>query len=185
MKPYRITKTIFYVLCGIFVILFHSTLAAKENSLLPVVVGASMLIFGLDETIFLIATKRVKTELVRFMNQMITILLGLVMFFLVSGSENELVTSCVLWSVWSIMREGEDICVNVLTHPRHFAVAALHALESLAIIVLSVLLIANPAEHHARLHVVMLGVEFLLVVLCPLLDDFLDFLRKKSEKAGK
>lgn len=84
----------------------------------------------------------------------------------------------IIWGTWSILREGDEIteCVVRMTHKRP---AFISFIESVVVIILSIEMIVDPVEHHAHIHIILLGIELILEVIFPIFYGFLD---KQIEK---
>ena len=113
------------------------------------------------------------------------------MIFLLEGHPHELRVVCVIWSIWSIMREGEEIVEKgfegIKEHP---ITSVVNFAESVVVIVFSVMLICardfHELEHHAHSHVILLGIELIIEVIWVYVGDFeARCLRKIKEKHAK
>jgi len=182
-KIYKIIKTITFLIAGILVFIFSNEIMANEGSLINSIVGCVMLVYGIDYSLYLLLTKKVNTKLITFYGALINILLGLTMIFIIQENEHEFVTACVIWCMWSIMRESEEIVEKVIeTYKDAPVTAILNSLESLSVIVFSILLINDPGEHHAHTHVILLGFELILEVSWVQLTHLEIMLRNKKKK---
>lgn len=87
---------------------------------------------------------------------------------------------CVIWAVWSIMREANELqeCIELFKERIPFV---LSFIESVVVIVFSIMLIVEPGEHHAITHMYLLIVELTTTILFPQFR----FLYKKYFKKGK
>ncbi|MBQ7249942.1 MAG: hypothetical protein IJS37_01135, partial [Bacilli bacterium] len=79
---------------------------------------------------------------------------------------------CVIWATWSIIRESYEI-KEIVTDFKTVTPRVLSGVESIIVIVFSVLLILNPMEHHAAIHMGLLVAELILSPLVVLIDEFL------------
>ena len=98
------------------------------------------------------------------------------MIFLLENHPQELRTVCVLWSVWSIMRESEEIFEKCFDHwKKHPVTSLINLAESIVVIVFSLLLIVakNHEEllEHTYAHVILLGVELIIEVIWEYVGD--------------
>lgn len=167
MKIYKIIKLILFVISGILVIVFNNYFLENLERLY-LLVGGIMAFYGAESCIILSIEKEYKEETLLYMNSIVTFFLGVHVMFLQQNSVNIVVLS-VLWSVWAIMRESQEIYEKVLKHWDTKDVSFLNMAESLAVIVYSVLLLFNPTEHHLHAHLILLGVELILEETFPLL----------------
>ena len=168
-KIYKIVKFILFIVMGVLVLIFNKTIMNNKGAILNGLVGLIMAIYGLEGVILPIVTKKIKQERIEMLNGGINILFAVVMIFLLENNDEELRIVCVLWSVWSIMREGVEIfdkgIVGIKNHP---ITSTINFVESIVVIVFSVELICakNLAdlEHHAHTHVILLGIELIIEV---------------------
>ena len=92
---------------------------------------------------------------------------------------------CVIWATWSIIREAHEI-KEIVVDMKMILPRILSGAESIAAIVFSILLILEPGEHHALIHMCLLSVELILNPLVLLIDEFLIYIKeKKLEKEAK
>lgn len=169
-KAYKLTKFIVYVVLGILVLMFNQTIMSNEGAIINGVVGSVIALYGIEGIILPIATKQVKKERIEMLNGGVNLLIAIIMIFLLEGNAAELRIVCVMWSLWSIMREGEEIVekgfVGIKKHP---IVSAINFAESIVVIIFSIMLICakNPEEllEHAHVHVILLGIELIIEVM--------------------
>ena len=167
---YKLLKFILFVVAGILVLVFNKALMNDEGAILNGVVGTVIAVYGLEGVILPIATKKIKEEKLQILNGGINILVAVIMIFLLEGHPHELRVVCVIWSLWSILREGQEIVEKGFEDLKeHPIVSAMNFAESIVVIVFSVMLICAKSEHelmhHAHAHVVLLGIELIIEVL--------------------
>lgn len=175
-KIYKLTKLILFVLMGIAILVLNE-LIIKHNDILNFLVGGIIAIYGLEGIILPIATKKVKAEKIEMFGGGVDVLIAIIMIVLLKGNDEKLRIVCVLWSLWSIMREGEEIFdkgfVGIKNHP---ITSAVNIIESIVVIVFSVILIVAPDEdellHHAHAHVILLGIELIIEVIWVYVGEF-------------
>lgn len=85
---------------------------------------------------------------------------------------------CVMWAVWSLLRQSIDIH-EVLKGEVIGVVAIIYVIQSIVSIVFSIILIINPTEHHAITHIYLLIAELLVIALPPVVDELFLNLKKK------
>ena len=81
-----------------------------------------------------------------------------------------------------IIRESFEI-KELVTEIKSWTLTIISGIESIAVIILSIMLILEPGEHHAMVHMYLLLLELLLTPLIPLLDEIL--LERKAKKLEK
>ena len=83
-----------------------------------------------------------------------------------------------VWAVWSILRETIEFKEQTSLWKEHIP-TYISTLESLVVIVLSVVLLATLAQHHARIHLVLLIIELVATAILPLVHEYLLEKRKQ------
>ena len=167
---YLIIKQIVYLVFFVLVLIFRNELVTY----LKYFISTLMLVYGIEEIIYEIVFSGKKTFYrIKTYFGLVEILIGTVLSFPSSGIESV----CILWATWSIIRESFEV-YEIVTELKHPLPIALSSIESFAAVVLSVILILNPTEHHALTHIYLLLVELIFTPLVPLLDHTL---RKRKE----
>lgn len=105
----------------------------------------------------------------------VEILIGLIILIFVK----EYSAVCIIWAVWSILRESIEI-KEIVDGELHLFLAIVSGIESVAVIVLSVMLITEPGRHHALIHTYLLCIELLLTSSIPVLNHCV--FKKKKER---
>ena len=175
-KIYKLTKLILFVLMGIAILVLNEKIM-EHSDILNYLVGGIIAIYGLEGVILPIATKKIKAEKIEMFGGGVDILIAIIMIFLIDKNSEELRILCVLWSLWSIMREGEEIFdkgfEGIRNHP---ITSAINIAESIVVIVFSVELIIahneHELEHHAHAHVILLGIELIIEVIWVYVGEF-------------
>ena len=173
---YHLFKLIVCVVCAILVLVFREQLVHLDH--LKYFIGALMVAYGVDEIAF-----EVYCHKLHFIHEHKTYL-GLVE--LVMGLATLLLTLdyeavCIIWATWSIIRESYEI-KELVTEIKSITLTIVSGVESIAVIVLSIMLIAEPGEHHAMIHLYLLLFEFILTPLVPLLDEFIEVKKQKNKE---
>jgi len=177
MKPLQIIKTVLYVLGGIAVLILNNVI--MESEFVGILVGIVIALYAADVIILSVAEKTMLGENGLFI-ALSHLLLAVVMFVV----SNDIVKVCLVWAVWSILREGKELseCAHRLYHKKP---ALISAIESVVIIIFSFTMILEPGEHHAHVHVIILGIELILEVFFPIANKFLDdLIEKRKNKAN-
>lgn len=175
-KIYKLTKLILFVLMGIAILVLNEKIM-EHSDILNYLVGGIIAIYGLEGVILPIATKKIKAEKIEMFGGGVNILIAIIMIFLLDKNTEELRILCVLWSLWSIMREGEEIFdkgfEGIRNHP---ITSAINIAESIVVIVFSIELIIahneHELEHHAHAHVILLGIELIIEVIWVYVGEF-------------
>ena len=173
---YKLAKLIIFATMGVLVLVFNKAIMSNEGALINGVVGAIIAIYGLEGLILPLVRKQWKEKQVVILNCAINILIA-VMIFLLENHPHEFRVVCIIWSIWSIMREGEEIVEKgfggIKEHP---ITSIVNFAESIVVIVFSVMLICAKdfyeLEHHAHAHVILLGIELIIEVVWVYIADF-------------
>ena len=170
LKYYSIKLGIYSIL-AILVFVFREPLIVN----LKYFIGGLMLLYGLEELLFEIIHSR--SHLLhqdKVYLGFIEILLGIVVLSVPLSYESV----CIIWATWSILREAYEV-KEILNEVKYLTPKLISATESAVIIVFSILLIIEPGEHHAMIHLYLLLAELVISPLTPLLDELLS--KKKEE----
>ena len=161
MKKGMLAKTILFGTLGILILIFNHPAMEYLNY---VVGGAIFLyaIYAIGNSIFRVDILENDHGLIE---GLILLLFAVLVMFFVS---DDLVKICLIWGTWSILREAKEITED-LHRIAHKGPGFISIVESIVIIVLSVSMIMNPTEHHAHVHVILLGIELILEVAFPYL----------------
>lgn len=173
MKNYKIAKTIVFIAIAISIFFLKNVYV--EN--LKVFIGALITLYGVDG-IIRICIHEDSSKSLEFCVCLVEMILGICTLFFF----NDFATICVIWAVWSIMREAEEIneCYELFKERLPFV---LNAIESVVSIVFSVMLITDPGEHHAMIHMYLLIVELITTVLFPQFRfAYVKFIKKEPKE---
>ena len=174
---YHFFKLIVCVILTVVVFIFREQLVHLNH--LKFFIGALMVAYGLDEIAF-----EAYCHKLHFIHEhktylgLVELVLGLTMLFLTLDYE----AVCIIWATWSIVRESYEI-KELVTEIKSITLTIVSGIESIAVIILSIMLIAEPGEHHALIHIYLLMIEFVLNPLIPLLDELIE--KKKLELKDK
>ena len=172
---YYFIKLIIYVALAVCVFIFREYLI--EN--LKWFIGSLMLMYGIEEILFEIVFKdKHFWHKDKIYLGFIEIVFGIVLLC----SPLNVEVTCVIWATWSIVRESFEI-KELVTEIKSWTLTIISGIESIAVIVFSVMLILEPGEHHAMIHMYLLLFELVLTPLIPLLDEIL--LERKAKKLEK
>ena len=176
---YLFIKLAIFVVLAICVFIFRETLIEH----LKYFIGGLMILYGLEEVLFEIIFegknfwKKEKVYL-----GFVELILGTTLFFYPLEANHEAIVAmtCVIWATWSIIREAFEIR-ELVVEIKSVVLTIISGIESIAVIVLSVMLILEPGEHHAMIHLYLLLAELVLTPLVPLLDEIIEERKKKRD----
>lgn len=173
IKYFSIKLGVFAIL-AILVFIFREPLVEH----LKYFIGGLMVLYGLEEILFEILYSRhhILHQGKLYLGG-IELLLGAVVLSVPMTYESV----CIIWATWSILREAYEI-KEVFSEIKCLAPKIISAIESIVIIVFSVLLIMEPGEHHAMIHLYLLLAELIISPLTPLLDEIIDKRKHKQEQ---
>lgn len=170
---YLLIKLIVFTTFAILVLIFRENQVAN----LKPFIGFLMLLYGVDEILFEIFTHHKhflyanKTYL-----GLVELIFGIVL--IIADLQFEYV--CIIWATWSIIRESHEI-KEIVADMKMLIPRILSGIESITVIVFSILLIIEPGVHHAIIHMILLSAELILNPLVVLIDEFL-IERKETKK---
>ena len=162
---YNLIKLGIYIVFSVLVFVFRESLV--EN--LKYFIGGLMVLYALEEILFIIIHhihhifREDKTYL-----GFIELLLGVVLLCVNVSYESV----CIIWATWSILRESYEI-KEIACELKNIAPKIISGVESIVVIIFSILLIIEPGEHHAMIHLYLLLAELVIAPLTPLLDELL------------
>lgn len=172
---YYTIKTIVFTILAILVLVFRE----KFVEHLPVFIGVLMVLYGIEGVLLELVFHRH-----HFFNEgktylgFIELLFGIVL--LCANFQFEYV--CIIWATWTIVRESYEIR-EVIVEIKSIVPKLISGIESAVVIVLSVMLLLEPGEHHAMIHTYLLVAELILSPLCVLIDYLiLNYKVKKRER---
>lgn len=186
MKIYSAIRTAVYWVLTVLVIVFISTLA--EIEVLRYFIGGLMIFYGVEELILTVFKSKKHYSLHSVYWNVVEIIIGLTLIVFVETGDIEVTYAvvCVCWAIWSILRETrelveatEELKDNKLMLCK--IVAAVNIIESVTIIALSLTMLIEPGEHHAKVHLYLLAVELFTKVLFPIINHIADRLEEKKK----
>ena len=163
---YNLIKLIVFTVLAILIFIFREKLVEH----LKFFIGGLMLFYALEEILFcfLFHSHHFFHEDKVYLG-LIEVLLGIVLLSVNLSIE----AVCVIWATWSILREAYEI-KEIACELKHLPPKILSGVESIVVIVFSILLLVEPGEHHALIHLYLLLAELVISPLTPLLDELLD-----------
>ena len=183
-KVIKIIKFVLFIVWGILLFIFHEQIAAHDKYYLAYLVASLMFAYSVFDFVDMLEKKKTLAAHTKLFDCTIQIVFGtliLVSFKKVSYEHIDIgyAVICVIWAVWSICREGEELAEDMERFKEHIP-AYLNVVESIVVLILSFMLIANPHPEHAISHIILLGFELILGVLFPHIDYF--FIKKHEAK---
>jgi uncharacterized membrane protein HdeD (DUF308 family) len=178
---YYSVKLILYVALAVCVFIFRELLVQN----LKYFIGGLMTLYGVEEILFEIVFRdKHFWHKDKIYLGIIELVFGVALLCLDlhDNAEETLIRTCLIWATWSIVRESFEI-KELVTEIKSWTLTIISGIESIAVIVLSVMLILNPGEEDAMIHMYLLLLELLLTPLIPLLDEILLERKHKKELA--
>lgn len=171
MKFYHYIKLVIFIAFATLIFVYNKELLEYLHYL----VSSLMIAFGVENIIVkIIKDKKKCFKDLWFAYGFAELLIGLVMII----SIRDYTSICVIWGVWSILREAIELH-EIASGELKGIPAILSGVESIVAIVFSIMLIMEPGEHHAHVHVYLLIPELLVSGFVPVLDELLDKYRKE------
>lgn len=190
MKIYGAIRTAIYWALTALVFVFVLTLA--EIEVLRYAIGGLMIFYGVEEIIHTAVKHEKHYSIHTLYWNIIEMLIGLVLIVFVETGEEEVTYAvvCVCWAIWSILRESRELVevTEELKAKKPIAckiVAIVNMLESLTVVALSLTMLIEPGEHHAKIHLYLLGVELFTKVLFPILNYIAERVEEKKKLDGQ
>ena len=183
MKAFRAIKAfkfVLFIVWGILIFIFKDKISehSEEHFYLAALVASLMFAYSIFDIVDMLEKKKTFAAHTSFFNCLIQITFGIIILAdpLIREKYS---TICIIWAVWSICREGQELAEDMERFKEHIP-AYLNVIESLTVLVLSFMLIANPHPEHAKLHLILLGFELILGVVFPHVDYF--FVKRRAQK---
>ena len=162
---YNLIKLAVYVVLAVLVFILREKLV--EN--LKYFIGGLMIFYAIEEVLFIVLH-----HIHHLLHQdkvylgFIELVLGIVLLCV----NIDVVGVCIIWATWSILRESYEI-KEIACELKNIVPKILSGVESIVIIVFSILLLIEPGHHHAMIHLYLLMAELVIAPLTPLLDELL------------
>lgn len=187
MKIYGIIRTVIYWALTALVIAFVANLAEIEA--LRYFIGSLMIFYGVEEIAFTAVKNKKHYSFHSLYWNLIEIAIGITLIVFIETGEIDVTYAvvCVSWAIWSILRESRELVETTeeLRDNKIIAckiVAIVNMLESLTAIALSLTMLIEPGEHHAKIHLYLLAVELFTKVLFPIINYAAERFEEKKEK---
>ncbi|MCM1440320.1 MAG: hypothetical protein NC131_14120 [Roseburia sp.] len=190
MKIYGAVRTVLYWALTVLVIVFVSAIA--EIEVLRYFIGGLMIFYGVEEIIYTVFKNSKHYSIKSLYWNVVEIVIGITLIVFVETGEVNVTYAvvCVGWAIWSILRETrelveatEELKENKLIPCK--IVAIVNLLESLTVIALSLTMLIEPGEHHAKIHLYLLAVELFTKVLFPIINYAAERFAEKKEAVAE
>ena len=166
-KKWFIPKAALYIAAAIVILIFHEEVMPYVGYL----VGGVIVAYGLEEAYFAIREKEWR--------ELSEAVLQLFFAGLLFVTAENIVSVCIIWGSWSIVRELREMTGAILRIRKDLS-GIVNILESLVVMVLSTMMILEPTEHHAHTHVILLAIELILEIVFPVVSILLAGRKKQS-----
>ena len=183
MKTYGIIRTVLYLALTALVIAFVSAIA--EIEVLRYFIGGLIIFYGVEEIVYTVFKNKKHYSIHSIFWNIVEVVIGIVLIVFVETDDIEVTYAvvCVCWAMWSILRETRELAeivgeINESKPVTCRVVNIINVLESLTVIALSLTMIIEPGEHHAKIHLYLLTVELFTRVAYP-------FVKYIAENYGK
>lgn len=174
MKKWQILKAVLYSALAVFIFVLNDLIMPYVG----ILVGGVVCLYAVEELAVYAAKKSLFSDAYHLFDGIAQLLIGVILFIVSS----DIIKVCLVWGVWSILRESKEMAeaINRLSRRKS---EIINIIESIVIIALSFLMILEPIEEHAHLHLILLGVELIVVVLFYCVEVFENkFLQRRSKE---
>lgn len=144
------------MIVAVFIFIFSKALIPYVGFL----VGAVVCMYALEELIVYAAKKILFSDPYHLFDSITQLIIGVILFIV----SYDIIKVCLVWGVWSILRESKEMA-EAITKLSARKTEIINVVESVIIIALSFTMILEPNESHAYLHIILLGIELVIVVL--------------------
>lgn len=172
IKILRFAKLGIFVVFAVLVAIFNAHLLHYLRYLVP----SLLMLYGLDSLLTsIVKEKKECYKDLWFAYGIGEMMIGITLI----SSTDDFEIICVVWGVWSIVREMIEIH-EILSGEVKGIPALISGIESIVAITFSIMLIITPGEHHAHTHLYLLIAELMITGLIPALEAI--FPHKKEKK---
>lgn len=172
MKIVRISKAVLYIAIATLIFILNSRIMPYVGYL----VGGVITLYALEE-LFVILIEKDRSYGRAFLYDVVAQLLISALLFI---SANDISAVCIVWGVWSILRESREM-TRAIAKLKVYRLGIISIAESVAVIFLSFLMVVHPDENHAFFHTILLGIELVLVVVFYYLEVLMVKKTKREE----
>ena len=172
-KVFDIIKSIIYIILLVVVLFIYKNVGYNANY----VVGATMIIHSVFGILDYFIDRRERQVIPKLVYDISILTLGIVLLFL--GGSDYLVLICLMWGIWSIIREANEILTYIFTKNEHIVLKILGSIESVVSTTFAVLLLIHPSLEHLEIHYILLVIDFATTAIFPIVNKAI--LKKKEE----
>ena len=162
----------FTTILGILILIFARTLLEY----IPYFVASVIFLYGFELLLKFIIIEKKLSKHSHLFDGIIEIALS---FIIIICLKENIETICIIWGFWIVIREGKELDESIY-EIRNSKLAYIDIIESGILMYFAISLIVNPIEHHAYVHILLTGIEFLFNMLLFLLVLFVN--KNKEEK---
>lgn len=173
---YKIINVFTSIIIGTIILIFNSFFLEHLN----ILVGSAMIILSVESLTFSFFIEKETRQITRLMHNILCLVLGIIV--LLMYHEESFVNVCVIWGVWSVIREEWELSEEVFKKGANKILAALSLIESAVVIVFSIMMIINATEHHAHTHIYLLAIEFYMLAVVAVGESIFGIIEKKKNK---
>lgn len=174
MKNWQTLKAILYLALALLIFIFNGAVMSYVGFL----VGGTVFLYAAEELIVLTARRELFNSPFHLFDGIAQLLIGVILFLV----SDDVFKVCLVWGVWSILRESKEMAEAIVKLPKR-KLCVINVIESVVVIVLSFLMIVNPSEARAHLHVLLLGAELVIVVVFYCLESW--FYKNRENTDGE
>lgn len=173
IKVFDIIKSLVYIVLLVLVLFIYKNVGYNANY----VVGATMIIHSVFGILDYFIDRRERQVIPKLVYDISILTLGIVLLFL--GGSDYLVLICLMWGIWSIIREANEILTYIFTKNEHIVLKILGSIESVVSTIFAVLLLIHPTLEHLEIHYILLVIEFATTAIFPIVNKAI--MKKKEE----
>ena len=170
-KVFDVIKSIVYILLLVLVLFIYKNVGYNANY----VVGATMIIHSVFGILDYFIDRGKKQVIPKLVYDISILTLGIILLFL--GGSDYLILICLMWAIWSIIREANEMLTYIFTENEHIVLKILGFIESIVSTTFAVLLIIHPSLEHLEIHYILLVIEFATTAIVPLINKVIILLR--------
>jgi len=174
-KPSNFILGSIFLIYGILIICFYDKI--KEYA--GYVIGSTLVLYAIQDFIRILARESRRKDPSTYVDDLVLLLLAGILFALDIRAQDDFVIICIIFAIWSILREAEEI-KHIIHLARDGAPFVLNIIESIVVMVLCVIFIFDVYAHF-DLHMIILGIELILEVFFGVVDAI--GIRKSKKKA--
>jgi len=166
---------------GLTVLIVAELIAANDALFIPYLVFAVITLYGSMNIIAVAKDTSGKRLAKNYIHGFCAIFLALIVLIMALVGDNTVYIACVVWAVWSILKEGHTLQNEMFGKVKNKAVLILNIVLSVAVCVFSAFMIIDPLNHiHA--HIVLLGVGWIIEAVNALVFAITEKQLSESEK---